>query len=123
MREDGTAIITSYVCEEDELTIPAELDGHAVTGIGEKAFSLCLSLTSVTIPDSVTTIGESAFSSCPSLMSVTIPDSVTTIGRRAFFGCPDTLTITVSRDSYAAQYCIENNLNYTYPDYNDWLNS
>ena len=59
----------------------------SVTTIGERAFSDCSNLTSVTIPDSVTTIGEGAFSWCESLTSVTIPDSVTTIGNGAFYIC------------------------------------
>ena len=61
-------------------------DGELTT-IGEKAFSDCYRLTSVTIPDSVTTIGEYAFYYCDSLTSVTIGDSVTTIGNYAFQNC------------------------------------
>ena len=42
------------------------------------------------------------------------------IGFGAFTGC-NYLTLTVPRNSYAAQYCNENGLNYTYPDSLDWL--
>ncbi|MBQ9783065.1 MAG: leucine-rich repeat protein, partial [Clostridia bacterium] len=55
--------------------------------IGDYAFYLCGSLTSITIPDSVTSIGKVAFSGCDSLTSVTIPNSVTSIGNRAFYDC------------------------------------
>ena len=95
---------------------------NSVTSIGDSAFSYCDSLTSVSIPDSVTSIGDCAFGSCTSLTSVSIPDSVTSIGDYAFDNCPN-LTLTVPRNSYAAEYAKTNNIPYTYPDANDWLNN
>ena len=96
--EDGGARITDYEGEDAELTVPDELDGHAVREIGESVFSFCRSLTTVILPDGLTSIGEGAFEDCP-----------------------DDLTLTVPRDSYARQYAIDNGLTYTYPDANDWL--
>ena len=94
----------------------------SVTSIGDRAFYYCDSLTSVSIPDSVTAIGNRAFYYCDSLTSVSIPDSVTSIGDYAFGDCSN-LTLTVPRNSYAAEYAKTNNIPYTYPDANDWLNN
>lgn len=94
----------------------------SVTSIENSAFLSCYSLTSVTIPHSVTSIGDSAFIGCDSLTSIIISDSVTSIGDSAFSYCPD-LTLTVPRNSYAAEYAKANNIPYTYPDANDWLNN
>ena len=92
-----------------------------LTSIGEAAFSGCESLSCITLPESLTSIGKQAFSGCESLSSITLPAGVTNIGDDALYGC-EGLIITVSRDSYAAQYCEENGLNYMYTDSLDWLN-
>ena len=99
------------------ITIP-----DSVTSIGDNAFYSCDSLITVSIPDSVTAIGKSAFEKCGSLTTVSIPDSVTTIGYYAFDNCFN-LTLTVPRNSYALEYAKTNNIPYTYPDANDWLNN
>ena len=59
-----------------------------VTSIGNKAFTGCEVLTSVTLPESgLETIGEKAFMGCEKLSSITIPKSVTTIKEQAFYSC------------------------------------
>ncbi|MBE6175560.1 MAG: leucine-rich repeat domain-containing protein [Rikenellaceae bacterium] len=93
--------------------------------MGDSAFAQCISLTSVTIPDSVNTIGGSAFSQCVNLKEFkgkfatddgrclivdgvlnsfaigcgdteyTIPDSVNTIGHTAFGECTSLTSITI----------------------------
>lgn len=106
-----------FSCESlTDITVP-----DSVTSIGDDAFFDCKSLTNINLPESLTSIGDDAFGYCENLSAVTIPDSVTSIGIYAFSECPN-LTITVGRDSYAAEYCKENGLNYIYPDSLDWLN-
>ena len=106
-----------YSCDSlTSITLPDSL-----TSIGAEAFSFCDSLTSITIPDSLTSIGDSAFFSCDSLTSITLPDSVTSIGTDAFPTHNEGLIFTVPMDSWAEQWCLENNRNYTFPNANDWL--
>ena len=98
------------------LTIPAMIEGKAVTSIGDSAFIHCYSLMSITIPDSVTSIGKRAFKfsaltsiaipdsvtsigeevfGATNLTSITIPDSVTSIGEAVFIGCHKLTSITI----------------------------
>ena len=81
-----------------------------------------ISSSTYTIPQGITAIGDSAFYYCDSLTSVSIPNSVTSIGDYAFGDCSN-LTLTVPRNSYALEYAKTNNIPYTYPDANDWLNN
>ena len=66
----------------------------SVTSIGDSAFSGCIGLTSITIPNSVTSIGDSVFFYCTGLTSITIPDSVTSIDDSAFSGCTGLTNVT-----------------------------
>jgi uncharacterized protein YjdB len=77
-----------------------------MTRLGAYAFSLCESLTSITIPKGVTSIGEGTFYECTSLESITIPKGVTEIGEYAFDFCGK-LTIYGEAGSYAESYAKE----------------
>lgn len=105
----------AYCSSLTSITLP-----DSVVSIGDYAFHYCHSLTSVSIPANVFSIGEGAFSSCFSLTSVILPASVTSISEGAFADCPN-VTFTVPRNSFAAQWCQDNSLRYTYPDANAWL--
>lgn len=87
--KDGKAEIvgaTFDAATPNALKIPAALDGHAVTTIGEEVFESNTNLTAVTIPEGVRLIGIGAFAGCSNLVSVTIPKSVEEIGYCAFDG-------------------------------------
>ena len=87
------ATVTGYDSSNKptDVVIPNTIEyggkNYSVTTIGQWAFSSCISLASIDIPNSVTTIGEFAFAYCFSLASVNIGESVTTIGLGAFIYC------------------------------------
>ena len=82
----GCAIVNGWHGESTSLTIPAEIDGMPVTGIGKGAFYQS-ELKSITLPDSLKEIGEDAFRACEELTAVSIPDGVAVIGESAFRYC------------------------------------
>lgn len=67
----------------------------SVKSIGVGAFLCCFLLKEITIPKSVTAIHFQAFQSCHKLTSVTIPENVTTIGNSAFENCSNLTDITI----------------------------
>ncbi len=84
---DGSAVIAKYTGNEQKVRIPAELDGHAIVGIGDRAFFGCGSFHSVVFTDTVSFIGDSAFAECGALSSLDIPGAVSVIGSDAFRDC------------------------------------
>ena len=119
--DDGTIEISECGTGiEGELEIPSEIDGVAVTAIGEGAFQNCFLLTSVTIPDSVTSIGDYAFDYCMGLTSVTIGDGVTSIGGAAFTSCVALTSVTIGNSvtsiGDSAFWCCTSLTSVTIPD-------
>lgn len=111
---DGTAELTNYTAYAEFLTVPAQIDGHAVASIGSEAFINSEFLSSIILPDCLTTIGIDAFCGCSFHTSITLPNSLTTIGNWAFKSCPVSLNFTAVRGSWAESWCKENGKNYTY---------
>ena len=92
----GGGVSTNYSpFEGNNNLVSVDLDNSGLTSIGLLAFSNCVGLTSVTIPNSVTRIDHYAFFDCIGLRSVTIPNSVTSIGNYTFGGCENLETIVV----------------------------
>lgn len=113
---DDTAAVTDYTGTSADVTIPAELDGHAVSAIAGGAFSMNSGLVSVVIPDSVTSLGDDAFAACEALSSVTVPSSVTETGSGVFSGCGN-VTLTVDAGSAAEALALAEGINLSYIEY------
>lgn len=100
--EYGRATITQFIEPVDissyNVDIPAELGGHIVTGIGNRAFNYSDHMGSVTIPQSVTSIDTQAFWQCHGLQSLTINDAATSIGHEAFCGCTSLKTLSLGEN-------------------------
>ena len=86
------------------LTLPV-----GITSIGYDAFAYCSGLTSLTLPAGITSIGEYAFYGCSGLTSLTLPAGITSIGEYAFSGCSGLTSLTLagitSIDKYAFSGC------------------
>jgi hypothetical protein len=88
-------VITKYTGSGGEVVIPSTLNGKGVTSIGDRAFTKCTDVTSVTIPDSVTNIGIKAFARCSKLNNVTLSKSVSHIDTGAFWACSGLTSVTI----------------------------
>ncbi len=82
--DSNSVTITKYTGQEENVTIPAEIDGRPVIEIGEGSFSNCKSLSTVQFPDSLETIDTYAFADCDNLQDVQLPEGLKTIGYGAF---------------------------------------
>ena len=68
---------------------------YKVTVIGERAFSNCHNLKSVSIPSSVTKIGKYAFSGCWNVSSFSLPNSIQDIEEFAFENCKNISSLII----------------------------
>lgn len=94
----GTSVGTTEIGDgafKMSKTLTSLTIGDSVESIGEEAFFACTGLTSVSIGDGVTSIGRNAFTFCTSLTSVSIGDGVTSIGKEAFDGCSGLTSVTI----------------------------
>ncbi len=99
LTENNTVKIIKYTGTSKTVTIPAEIDGKAVTHIGELVFGETCPTRKVIIPDCVTTI-ENAFDSS-NVETVEIGSGVTEIETDAFYGAWKLEEIIVSDENSA----------------------
>lgn len=94
--EDDKAVITGTVEEPGEtVMIPAEIDGHKVAAVGERAFLFCSSIKKVVVAEGITEIGNDAFAECSSVTEVSLPNGIVALGEGAFFRCSSLMSLTL----------------------------
>ena len=107
-------LMPNMVKYADDVVIPESVkakDGavYKITAIGDKCFSDCRHLTSITIPSSVTSLGKYCFQNCSGLTSITIPSSITSLVESCFSGCSGLTSITIpSSVTSMGEYCFQN---------------
>lgn len=104
---DGTVTITKCSLPETvtELSIPGELDGKTVTGIGDYAFANCSNLENIIVPDTVTSIGNDVFMNCSNLENIILSSVLTEIGIGAFSYCEKLESITIPASVTSIDQC------------------
>ena len=95
LQEDDTAVITGYYGEETAIEIPFELDGHAVTAIGDEAFRRNSQLTSAYIPGNVLSVGARAFAECRALTDIYLINGIVSLGDAVFYRCYSLETVSI----------------------------
>ena len=115
--ENNLATIVAVNNKTLNVIIPVFVDGYKVTTIGSGAFTNCINLTDIVIPNNIISIGSYAFYNCSNLSNVVIPDSVKSIGDDAFFGC-NGLKIYCDASSKPSDWSVDWNY---YKNYNHYL--
>ena len=106
--EFGGIVLTDYSGTVPScLTLPSEIDGQPVVGIGESFMEECDDIVSLTFPDTIRFIGNGAFSWSANLSSINLNEGLARIGYDVFDGLqsleelviPSTV-VSIDRDSF-----------------------
>ncbi|MBP1591728.1 MAG: leucine-rich repeat protein, partial [Oscillospiraceae bacterium] len=129
IKDDGTAEITEWLVDRENIIIPVMIGDEIISSIGDYAFYGLEKVSMVMIPPTIESIGEGAFLSCTALHSFVVADTVENIGGCAF-GCiydEENETITVDKDyiiygyeeTLAKEYAQKTGI--TYRDYTELM--
>ena len=93
LESNGTAVITDYHGEAEEIVLPTELDGYPVSAVGDNAFAY-YDMTRLEIPKGIGRITGRAFQYCTVTDSFSLPrDIVLEIRAFEYAFLPDFVTI------------------------------
>ena len=81
----GGIIIYQYDGYDEDITVPASINGKTVIGLDTLVFldgasNSGIKIKKITLPDTIQTIGNSVFSKLHELTTITIPKNVSKIG-------------------------------------------
>lgn len=79
------AVVGMGVCQDANVIVPAEHEGKPVTEIADEAFKDNIAIISIKLPASIVKVGDKAFSGCEALVSVSMSDYVE-MGKDVFRG-------------------------------------
>lgn len=96
-------------CFQNCKTVTSVTLPSTISKIGQYCFADCEQMKSVNIPSAVKTISQYTFSNCSQLVNVNIPSSVTSIGYACFEGCTSLEAITIPSSVTSIEGCIFKN--------------
>jgi hypothetical protein len=86
VNENDEVEIHNYFGLDQEVYVPAEIDGKPVVAIGDGCFRNNTNISFVQLPDSIQTIGKLAFGGTRSLVEIQMGSGIEKIGAYAFSG-------------------------------------
>lgn len=84
---EGNIVITKYTGKDARVTIPYQIEGKEVRGIGQGAFRDCKFILEVILPKGLKYIEDYAFCECRGLSEIQLPQSVEVVGNHSFYNC------------------------------------
>ncbi len=105
VQADGTIAITGYHGQNNQVVIPEQIDGVAVTTISSNAFQNS-NFTSLVIPRTMKTIADQAIVNCPNFTTLYFSDSVLNISDAFYNNCPQFYRLYVNASTYPKQNII-----------------
>jgi len=107
VNSDGTATLTGCNSTARTVTVPDQLDGHAVVTIAQKAFLNSPAVT-IVLPASVQLVEQWAFYGCEDLETVKILDAQANIRQFAFEDCTKLVGIYLGKGVFVDNHTFDN---------------
>lgn len=107
------AVVKKYTGSETDVKLSRDYGFVMLSEIGRNAFEGCDFVETVTLPYQIEYIDEYAFKDCASLRSIALPATVKSIDPTAFEGCGALDTVYGLKNTYAEEFALANNYNFT----------